>query len=87
MTCTNTVLFYVRKDNTTELFMKTLMSALNTEYENYSEDGVDYYRFRVTRPNHFSMNNGTATKIEFDDIYRTPEQYANDIKHFVDNIV
>jgi len=87
MACTNSVLFYVRKDKTTDLFMKTLMSALGTEYEDYSEDGVDYYRFRVTRPNHFSMSNATATKIEFIDIYRTPEQYSNDIKRFVDNIV
>jgi hypothetical protein len=83
----NTVLFYVEKSTTTELFMKTLMSSLGTDYENYSEDGVDYYKFRVSRPNHFSMSNGTATKIEFDDPYRTVEEYAGDIKTFVDNIV
>lgn len=88
MTCTNTVLFYVEKSGTTKEFMDQLMNALgDSYYEDYSEDGVEYYRFRVTRPNHFSMSNGTVTKIEFIDPLRTIEQYANDIKHFVDNIV
>lgn len=85
----NVVRFYINKENYigTKQKLNEIVAKLNTSLETYSEDGVDYYSFQVSRPNHFSMSNGTAMKIDLDNPTVPVDYYVEWIKELVDNIV
>lgn len=89
----NIVVFYVEKSRTSDENLKKLkeiVSKLNTSLEDYCEDyyddGIEYYSFKVSRPNHYSMSNGTKMKIELEDEVSV-DDYVEWIKELVDNIV
>jgi hypothetical protein len=85
----NIVRFYVNKDSYigSKQKLDEIVAKLNTSLEIYSEDGIDYYTFQVSRPNHFSMSNGTAMKIDLDNPTVPVDEYVHWIEDLVDNIV
>ena len=81
------VLFYVKKDCiNSKKQLDEIVSRLDTTYEDYVEDGEEYYRFTVKRPNHFSMSNGTAMKIDLS-ADESVDDYVDWINELVDNII
>ena len=83
MTYVNSVTFYVRKSTVSKAFMDKLMKALNTSYK----DNKSYYEFEVIRLNNLSTDIKTMTNIlEIEPPMVTPEQYANELNQYVDNI-
>lgn len=86
----NSVAFYVKKKNIKDVNrLKEVVQKLNTTYEDYNDEytGTEYYKFIVTRPNHYSMSNGTSTRLDDleDDI--PVDEYVQLVKDYVDNIV
>ena len=84
----NSVLFYVKPDCViSKKQLDEIVSRLDTTYEDYvTEDGEDYYRFTVKRPNHLSISNSTAMKIDLSaDV--SVDVYVDWINDFVDNII
>jgi len=79
----NSVTFYVRKTTVSKTFMDKLMKALNTSHK----DNRSYYEFEVTRSNNnlSTVNKTEANILEIDPLL-TPEQYADELNEFVDNI-
>ena len=87
---TNTVKFFVDINKIrSEEQLKSIVSRLDSSYEKIkgSETNSEYYQFTVCRPNHLSMHNGTAMKIELNDVDATIDDYVDWIKNLVDNIV
>ena len=87
---TNTVKFFVDIDKIrSEEQLKSIVSRLDSSYEKIkgSETNNEYYQFTVRRPNHLSMHNGTAMKIELNDVDAAIDDYVDWIKNLVDNIV
>lgn len=83
MAYVNSVTFYVRKSTVSKEFMDKLMKALNNSYK----DNKTYYEFEVTRSNNLSTNiKTTANILEIEPPMAIPEQYANELNHYVDNI-
>lgn len=86
----NIVKFFVSVDKIqSEEQLKSIVSQLNSSYEKIKEPETnnEYYQFTVCRLNHLSMHNGTAMKIELNDIDATIDDYVNWIKNLVDTIV
>ena len=86
----NIVKFFVDVDKIrSEEQLKSIVSQLNSNYEKIKEPETnnEYYQFTVRRPNHLSMHNGTAMKIELNDVDVTIDDYVNWIKNLVDTIV
>jgi hypothetical protein len=84
----NIVRFYVEKTRIgPKQKFDEIVSKLGTTSEFYFEHEFEYYTFVVSRPNHFSMSNGTVMKIDLDDPLPSVDDYVKWIKDLVDNIV
>lgn len=86
----NIVKFFVDVNKVqSEKQLRSIVLELNSSYEKIkeAETNNEYYQFTIRRPNHLSMHNYTAMKIELNDIDATIDDYVNWIKNLVDTIV
>lgn len=83
----NLVNFFVETNKVEEDKLKEITKQLGVDYSTVSEDGYDYYKFTVKRRNHFSMSNGTSTKIKLNEPGISVEDYVEWINNIVDNII
>lgn len=88
MTFYNSVTGYVNVRDLSKSTFEKIMEKIGCEYTTHEEDGEKYYKFTYKRPNHFSMSNGTAAKMDFKGVTdEDVDLVARQLTETVDNLV